>query len=170
MLERECAFEFRAFTHRDRVLHLFGDVSGHVLVDVGEQRFERGRRECLGFAHGGSDLVLDFLGPRVGVGCRNDSLRLEINARVRLFVRSFEKVVGAQVAISTINTILTAAFLHAAGFHFKTFLIPTVASWRDTVSPEVTIAMLLITLPTIGTSPQTKVVRIRKVLKWKPAA
>ena len=54
-----------------------------------------------------------------------DSLRHEINARVRLFVRSFELVVGAQVAISTVNTILTAVFLHAMGFPFKTFLILT---------------------------------------------
>jgi len=33
--------------------------------------------------------------------------------------------VGAQVAISTINTILTAVFLHAMGFPFKNFLILT---------------------------------------------
>ncbi len=52
-------------------------------------------------------------------------MRTEFFARVRLFMRSFERVVGAQVAISTLNTILTAAFLHAMGFPFKTFLIPT---------------------------------------------
>ena len=44
---------------------------------------------------------------------------------MRLFVRSFELVVGAQVAISTVNTILTAVFLYAMGFPFKTFLILT---------------------------------------------
>jgi predicted PurR-regulated permease PerM len=54
-----------------------------------------------------------------------DSLRHEINARVALFVRSFELVVGAQVTISTLNTVLTAIFLHAMGFPFKTFLILT---------------------------------------------
>jgi predicted PurR-regulated permease PerM len=54
-----------------------------------------------------------------------DSLRHEINARVSLFMVSFERVVGAQVTISTINTLLTAIFLHVAGFHFKTFLILT---------------------------------------------
>ena len=54
-----------------------------------------------------------------------DSLRHEVNSRVRLFVRSFELVVGAQVAISTVNAILTAIFLHAMGFPFKTFLILT---------------------------------------------
>ena len=54
-----------------------------------------------------------------------DSLRHEINARVTLFMRSFERVVGAQVAISTINTCLTAVFLYSTGFPFKTFLILT---------------------------------------------
>lgn len=54
-----------------------------------------------------------------------DSLRHEINARVTLFVRSFELVVGAQLTISTLNTVLTAAFLYAMGFPFKTFLILT---------------------------------------------
>jgi len=52
-------------------------------------------------------------------------LRAEFSARVRLFVRSFERVVGAQVAISTVNTILTGLFLHVMGFPFKTFLILT---------------------------------------------
>lgn len=54
-----------------------------------------------------------------------DSLRHEVNDRVRLFVRSFELVVGAQLTISTVNTVLTAVFLHAMGFPFKTFLILT---------------------------------------------
>lgn len=54
-----------------------------------------------------------------------DALRTEFSDRVRLFVRSFERVVGAQVTISTINTLLTAVFLHAMGFPFKTFLILT---------------------------------------------
>ena len=54
-----------------------------------------------------------------------DALRVEFYARVRLFVRSFERVVGAQLTISTVNTILTAAFLIAMGFPFRTFLILT---------------------------------------------
>ena len=54
-----------------------------------------------------------------------DSLRLEINARVSLFMRSFERVVGAQVLISTLNTVLTSIFLNAMGFPFKTFLTLT---------------------------------------------
>lgn len=54
-----------------------------------------------------------------------DAFRLEFEARVSLFVRSFERVVGAQVMISTVNALLTAAFLYAADFPFKTFLILT---------------------------------------------
>ncbi len=54
-----------------------------------------------------------------------DALRAEFSARVRLFTRSFERVVGAQLTISTVNTILTAAFLIAMGFPFRTFLILT---------------------------------------------
>lgn len=71
--------------------------------------------------------VLRYLAPSPAGhgGHLYDSLRHEINARVTLFMRSFERVVGAQVAISTINTVLTAVFLNVAGFHFKTFLILT---------------------------------------------
>lgn len=54
-----------------------------------------------------------------------ESLRTEFSSRARLFVRSFELVVGAQVAISAANTILTAVFLHAMDFPFKNFLILT---------------------------------------------
>lgn len=54
-----------------------------------------------------------------------EAVRTEFSARVRLFVRSFELVVGAQVAISTVNTALTALFLYAMGFPFKTFLMLT---------------------------------------------
>ena len=54
-----------------------------------------------------------------------EAVRAEFAARVRLFVRSFELVVGAQVAISTVNTCLTAIFLYAMGFPFKNFLILT---------------------------------------------
>jgi predicted PurR-regulated permease PerM len=68
-----------------------------------------------------------FLSPDLEEGRANlfETLRAEFSARVRLFVRSFERVVGAQVTISTVNTILTAIFLYAMGFHFKTFLILT---------------------------------------------
>ncbi len=71
--------------------------------------------------------MLRFLTPApVGHGgSLFDSLRLEFNARVTLFMRSFERVVGAQVVISAINTLLTTAFLHAMHFHFKTFLTLT---------------------------------------------
>ena len=54
-----------------------------------------------------------------------DSLRHQFNSRVSLFMLSFERVVGAQVLISALNTVLTTIFLHAMGFHFKTFLTLT---------------------------------------------
>lgn len=71
--------------------------------------------------------VLRFLSPAAPGHAGNlaDSLRLEFNARVTLFMRSFERVVGAQVVISAFNTLLTAAFLYAMDFHFKTFLMLT---------------------------------------------
>ena len=71
--------------------------------------------------------AMRFLTPPEEDGDANlfEAVRTEFSARVRLFVRSFERVMGAQVAISTINTLLTAVFLHAAGFPFKTFLILT---------------------------------------------
>ncbi|MBI2385772.1 MAG: AI-2E family transporter [Elusimicrobia bacterium] len=71
--------------------------------------------------------AMRFLTPHEEGGGANlyEALREEFSARVRLFVRSFELVVGAQVAISTVNTILTAVFLYAMGFPFKTFLILT---------------------------------------------
>lgn len=53
------------------------------------------------------------------------ALRRETSARAATFVRSFERVVGAQLTISIVNTILTAAFLIVAGFPFRTFLILT---------------------------------------------
>lgn len=71
--------------------------------------------------------VMRFLAPspKGHGGHLYDSLRHEVNARVTLFMRSFERVVGAQVLISTLNTVLTTIFLHAMGFHFKTFLTLT---------------------------------------------
>lgn len=71
--------------------------------------------------------VLRFLTPEPQGhdGHLYDSLRLEFNARVGLFLRSFERVMGAQVAISLLNTVLTTAFLHVMGFHYKTFLTLT---------------------------------------------
>ncbi len=71
--------------------------------------------------------AIRFLTPQDEDSASNlfEALRAEFTARVRLFVRSFERVVGAQVAISTLNATLTAVFLHAMGFPFKTFLILT---------------------------------------------
>ena len=71
--------------------------------------------------------ALRFLSPADAEGDASlfEVLSAEFSARVRLFVRSFERVVGAQVTISVVNTVLTAIFLYAAGVPFKTFLILT---------------------------------------------
>ena len=71
--------------------------------------------------------VMHFLTPTKAEheGHLYDAVRHEINARVALFMSSFERVVGAQVLISTINTVLTTVFLHVMGFKFKTFLTLT---------------------------------------------
>lgn len=47
----------------------------------------------------------------------------ELAARVRTFYRSFSRVVGAQIIISTINTSLTSVFLLWNGFSYTTTLI-----------------------------------------------
>lgn len=71
--------------------------------------------------------VLKFLTPSPAEHKNDlfDGLRHQFNARVARFMRSFERVVGAQVIISALNTALTTFFLHAMGFHFKTFLTLT---------------------------------------------
>ena len=51
-----------------------------------------------------------------------EAVRTEFSARTKSFLRSFERVVGAQITISVINTMLTGVFLHAMGFPFRTFL------------------------------------------------
>lgn len=51
------------------------------------------------------------------------TLRREFRDRMRLFLLSFEKVFGAQIVISMVNTVLTAAFLIALGFPHIPFLI-----------------------------------------------
>lgn len=57
-------------------------------------------------------------------GTLYDALRLELGERVRRFMRSFERVLSAQVVISAINTTLTAVFLLVLGFPYAAFLIP----------------------------------------------
>ncbi len=47
----------------------------------------------------------------------------ELGRRVRTFYRSFSRVIGAQIIISTINTALTSMFLLWNGFHYTTTLI-----------------------------------------------
>ncbi|MFA6030262.1 MAG: AI-2E family transporter [Elusimicrobiota bacterium] len=52
-----------------------------------------------------------------------DALRTECAARVALFMASFEKVLGAQILISLVNTALTAVFLSVMGFPHVLFLV-----------------------------------------------
>ncbi len=71
--------------------------------------------------------MMRFLTPpsKEHAGHLYDALRHEINDRVSRFMLSFELVVGAQVLIAALNTVLTTVFLHVMGFHFKTFLTLT---------------------------------------------
>ncbi len=52
-----------------------------------------------------------------------DAVRAELVERVRGLAISFELVLGAQVVIATINTVLTATFLRVLGFPHAGFLI-----------------------------------------------
>src|SRR5213593_2659744 len=47
----------------------------------------------------------------------------ELGVRFQTFYASFARVIGAQIAISTINTILTAVFLIWNGYHYITVII-----------------------------------------------
>ncbi|HNW44117.1 MAG TPA: AI-2E family transporter [Elusimicrobiales bacterium] len=51
-----------------------------------------------------------------------DAVRRETNLRIRRFVHSFEKVFGAQIIISAINTVLTAIFLYFMALPHFAFL------------------------------------------------
>jgi len=85
----------------------------------------------------------------------------EIKIRFRLFYQSFETVMGAQIRISAINTLLTGIFVLAVSLRFKAFvigltflcgLLPIVGNLISnsiivgiafTISPRVAIAALL---------------------------
>ena len=47
----------------------------------------------------------------------------ELDVRARTFYRSFSRVIGAQIIISIINTVLTAVFLLWNGYPYKTVLV-----------------------------------------------
>lgn len=53
-----------------------------------------------------------------------DCLTSELGVRIASFLLSFEKVLGAQVIISAVNTVLTAIFLAWCDMPYMTFLIP----------------------------------------------
>lgn len=53
-----------------------------------------------------------------------DAVRKEFNLRIRTFLTSFEKVLGAQVVISMINTTVTTVYLFYMEIPYIPFLIP----------------------------------------------
>ncbi|MBI4667668.1 MAG: AI-2E family transporter, partial [Elusimicrobia bacterium] len=53
-----------------------------------------------------------------------DAIRKDFNRRARGLMEGFEKVIGAQVIISLINTTATAIFLVVTGFPYIHFLVP----------------------------------------------
>jgi len=61
--------------------------------------------------------------PDVGKDSIYSMVVRELGVRFQTFYASFARVIGAQIAISTINTILTAAFLIANGYHYITVII-----------------------------------------------
>lgn len=71
--------------------------------------------------------VLAFLNagakPRPAQANLYDQLRRDYIERVQAFMLGFEKVLGAQVLISAINTCITAVFLVALGMPFVPFLV-----------------------------------------------
>lgn len=52
-----------------------------------------------------------------------DELRIELSRQIGRFTDSFERVMGAQVAISAINTCLTGVFLLSMDFPYLLFLV-----------------------------------------------
>jgi predicted PurR-regulated permease PerM len=81
-------------------------------------------REVFHMAIGVMGAVLFFVGGKAPRYEANlfDAVRKETNLRIRRFVFSFEKVFGAQVVISAINTLLTAVFLYTASMPHFAFL------------------------------------------------
>lgn len=61
--------------------------------------------------------------PRPRPGTLFEDLSSEFNQRMSLFMGSYEKVLGAQVLISLINTLITAVFIMAVGIPYTHFLI-----------------------------------------------
>lgn len=51
-----------------------------------------------------------------------DAVRRELDARIEIFMIGFEKIFGAQVIISAINTVITGIFLLSIGMPFAHFL------------------------------------------------
>ena len=81
-------------------------------------------KEVFHMAIGVVAAVLFFVGGKTPEYEANlfDAVRRETNLRIRKFVYSFEKVFGAQIIISSINTVLTATFLYFIAMPHFAFL------------------------------------------------
>lgn len=69
-----------------------------------------------------------FLNPRWSTGPRQEenlyeAVTYQLGARFALLYQSFARVIGAQLAISAINTVLTAIFLLACGYPYAALLL-----------------------------------------------
>ena len=69
--------------------------------------------------------VLKFMAdaPAAEGGDLYEEVRREFNARARLYMSGFERILGAQVIIALINTALTLVFLIAVGMPYIPFLV-----------------------------------------------
>src|SRR6185312_16250577 len=67
--------------------------------------------------------TMSRVAPNEGQPSLLSALTSEIAIRFRLFYESFERVMGAQITISTINTVLTAIFIAAIGLKYFPLII-----------------------------------------------
>ncbi|MDD4004956.1 MAG: AI-2E family transporter [Elusimicrobiaceae bacterium] len=97
-------------------------ILGHALTITKASTFLT--REAFHIAIGIVAVVLFFISGKPPQYCPNlfDAVRRETNRRIRKFMHSFERVFGAQIIISSINAVLTMAFLYITGIPHLAFL------------------------------------------------
>jgi predicted PurR-regulated permease PerM len=85
-----------------------------------------------------------------------EAIRHEFVDRVRLFMTGFEKVLGAQVIVSLVNTVITACFLLILGlpyFHFltlATFMFGIIPVIGNVLSNMIIVSTALIVSPNLA--------------------
>ncbi len=81
-------------------------------------------REVFHIAIGMVGVIFFFVSGKTPQYCPNlfDAVRRESNRRIRMFMRSFALIFGAQIIISAINAFLTMAFLSITGIPHVAFL------------------------------------------------